>query len=91
MGGRKRRLTYIKYSEKKSSATTSTLTVSLPLSNYVDPPVDSVDTLHTRIVSLPLPPTWIVNNATKTPLSICKLHVNSEDLHPKTHSNHQSR
>ena len=63
--------------------TPSTLMVSLPLSVYIDAPADSVDILHTRVTSLPLPPAWIVNNAAKTPLSLCKLVMNSGDIQPR--------
>lgn len=77
MGGRKRRLTYRKYTEKKSTCTTVPLVISLPLSSYTDVPVDSIETLYTRVTSFPLPPTWIINNAAKTPISICKLRISS--------------
>lgn len=82
MGGRKRRLTYRKYMEKKVAHRTTPLMISLPLSAYTDAPVDSIEILHSRISSLPLPPTWVVSNAAKSPLTICKLRV-SENLQPR--------
>ena len=41
-----------------------------------------MDLLHKRVSSLPLLPTWVVSNATTTPLTLCKLLV-SEDVLPR--------
>ena len=81
MGGKKHRLTSRKYSVRNYTNTSVSLVVSLPLAAYADAPVQSVGALCTRITSLPLPPTWTI--ASRTPLSICKLQINSEDAQPR--------
>ena len=69
-----------KYSEMKSSHAIQPVVVSLPLSSYMDGPVDSAEVLY---ISFPLPPTWIIDNVTKVPLTLCLLHVSSGSLAPR--------
>ena len=84
MGGRKHRLCTLKYSERrKSKRVTIPRVVSLPLSSYINGHVTSTVALHSRLASLSLPQTWIVSNATTSPISICKLRISSGDMPPR--------
>ena len=84
MRGRKRKLGYRKYLEKKSTRVPRPLMISLPLTSYTNGPVDLAVTLHSRITSLPLPPSWVIDNALKVPITLCKLRVRSGGCRPRT-------
>ena len=83
MGGRKRCLSYRKYTERKVARTSAPLPVSLPLSSYTDAPLNSIEVLHARLSTLPLPPSWVINNAAKAPITLCKLRISSGNLLPR--------
>ena len=77
-------MAYRKYIERKTTRSTKSLVVSLPISSYVDAPVESTEILYTRITSaLPLPSNWIIDTATKVPITLCKLRISSESLPPR--------
>ena len=50
--------------------------VSLPISAYFDSPIDTCNTLCSRMSAFPLPPGWVVHSFTP-PLTICKLQTTS--------------
>ena len=88
MGGRKFRLSHRKNKERKQRlkknkslvvsiprelVTITSFKLSFPISVYAEGTVSSLESLSSRLVSLPLPDSWIVAN--KRPLTLCKLRV----------------
>ena len=72
MRGKRQCLTHRKYINSTRTYTKIPRVVALPLSAYIDGHVDSAEALFSRLSILPLPSTWVINNSTSTPISICK-------------------
>ena len=75
MGGNKLRLSYRKRKSQLS------LVVSLPLSLYSSLKINSLSSLHSSLLSQPLPESWTI--AAKDPLTLVKLRVVCQDFHPQ--------
>lgn len=58
------------------------LSVSFPISSYLNGQVADCGTLHNRLTSSPLPPTWVINEH-KTPVIISKLRTFHELSPPR--------
>lgn len=75
MGGNKLRLSHRKRKSQLS------LVVSLPLSLYSSLKINSLSSLHSSLLSQPLPESWTI--AAKDPLTLVKLRVVCQDFHPQ--------